>query len=149
MLQISRLAVTLREPDEDAENLRIPMRRRDRIGFFKGVAVERSASFGTICFDNGLLHLDGHVHTRIEAKRCHVIGGRAEDSILNVDQTQPVETLALLTPNQVGRVIITQHEALLAGKETIDQRLPKLQEFGTLAGVWRTATHKRHVPIEQ
>ena len=43
VLQVSRLTIAPVEPDEDAEDLGIALRRHDRIGLVEGVAVEAPA----------------------------------------------------------------------------------------------------------
>ena len=69
MLQIVRLAVALVEPDEDAEDLGVALRRHDGIGLAEGRLVERAGGLarGDIGVDRRLLDLRRDGHARILA----------------------------------------------------------------------------------
>src|SRR5690606_6573006 len=85
MLEVTRLAVALRQPYENAEDLRVPLRSRNGVGFLERGAIERTGSRCAVGVDYGPLHFRRDVDTCIHRERRHVEGSGSERCILHVD----------------------------------------------------------------
>ena len=87
-------------------------------------------------------------HAGILAERGDIIGRRAESSVLEIDEADAREALALAEPEQVRRMDVEQHPALLGRGEAVEQRAPRVASKSArpspaVAGRWRAARTSR------
>ena len=111
VLEVLRLAVALVEAGEDAEDLGGALRGHDRVGPREGRDVEGGIGgppLARIEADQLQLELRRHGHARILQQRGDVVGRAAQHRVLEVDQADPLQPLALGQPDQVGRMVVAQ-----------------------------------------
>src|SRR5688572_18062920 len=113
VLQVSRLAVTLGEAREDADDLGIALRAERGVGEGECVTIEPSArgDAGTVVVEQLRFKLGRYIKARILQKRDEVVGGGAAHGILKVDHPDARNALSLRQPEKIGRVVVAQHPA--------------------------------------
>ena len=105
VLEIARLSGVIGEPGEDPEDLGGALGGENRIGLGEGVRVEARVGRAPACdIVPAKLRLEFRRHRgpRILAERGDVIGGRADHQVLEVDDAEPGDALALGEPERLG-----------------------------------------------
>ena len=153
VLQIGRLAVAPVEPNEDAEDLRVPLRRHDRIGLARkrsrrnrplraAPRHRRRRPCVSIAGGDG----DAGIH----GQRSDVIGRRPDQRILEIDEAEPVVAASSARQMMLGEWIVAQHQALFRrrragrGRRSRPRRKPGAAPTRSAA-----ADIGRQIPVEQ
>ncbi|MCY1298121.1 hypothetical protein D9M70_475920 [compost metagenome] len=151
MFHVAGFAVPLHQPHPDADELAVALRRHQMPVAQESRLVEVAAClpFGEIGFHHpvGERRRDGHA--RVLHQRCHVIGRRADHRVLEIDEANPVQSLALSAPDDVRRVKISQEQVRLGGLEKINQPVPDLSVFTFFVIACRRTALPRQVPVGQ
>src|SRR4029453_8625754 len=109
MPEILRLPVASIEARKDAEDLRRALRSQDRVGSREGRDVEGRVPrppLARIKADELELKIGRHGAAGGVQEGRDVVGGMSEDRVLEVDQPDTRDSLALRQPDQVGRMIV-------------------------------------------
>ena len=150
--EIAGLAVAVVQPGEDAEDLGRALGPHHRIGGGEGAHVEsgvRLAARLDVAAEQSEFQVLGHIDPRILRQRDEVIGGRPHHRVLEVQQADLLQPVALGHPDQVGRMIVAQHPHRLLRQRGRQRLRPQAAE-----GRARQRRHGRHaamrqVPVEQ
>src|SRR6516164_6325037 len=127
MLKIERLPLC-RQAREHAHDLGGALGGEDRIGNLERFAVK--ATFGRAPGDvagaKRLLEVRRDGNAGILAKRGDVVGGRADEQILEVEDADPAEAGAVREPEEVGRMVVEKDPILLDAGKLSGQLPPQL-----------------------
>ena len=117
--QVAGLAVALGEPREDAEDLGVALRAERGVGKGECGTVESGSSRGDAVRNSARTvtasRSVGDVDAGVLQQRDEVVGRRAEHGILEIDDADARDAVALRQPHQVRRVVVAQHPAARAG----------------------------------
>ena len=114
MSEIAALAVTFRQSGKDAEDLRVTLGAKRRIERTELIARKMRTlriSGGTVASELVTFKRFRNVEPRVLEKRYEVVGKRASQRILEVEQSHALHAFPVGQPHQVRRVVIAQHPA--------------------------------------
>src|SRR5436190_13152332 len=150
MAQITALAVALGETREDAEDLRGALRAEKGEGRTKrclvetrivlserAISIEQPIGQGEVDIDAGILE-----------KRSQIKGRMAEDTVLRVDEADPLDAATLRQPHQIGRMIVAHNpdRRIMIGERK--ELGPGLEELGPVLVGGNRGLGKRPEPVE-
>ena len=150
--QILRLAVAAVEPREKAENLGRALRAHDRIGGGEGAGIEGGIGNGApagIEREQPQFEIAGDFAARVLQQRGDVIGGRAEHGVLEIDEAEPFQPVALGEPMQVGRVKVAKRPGRRLREDRRQDLAPEREELHARARRRIAASDHGRVPVER
>ncbi len=138
--RITRLAVALPQPREDADDLGVPLRAEHVIGHVESVA---RACDPLVAVEHRGLELGRHVAPRVLQQRDEVIGWMPRQRVLEIEQAQ---TLAALDQHDVLGMVIAQHrDGRVTREQRREYRIPRID----IALHVDFETHRGGVPFGQ
>ena len=152
MTQIRRFAVAHGQPRENAQDLRVALNAERRIGEAERLCVEtclRCAPHVQVVREQRVLERRRNVDARVFQKRHQIVGERARECILEVEQPRAARPLALREPDEVRRMVVAQHPSPGLAGETREDIGPKAREVVVRILRNRPAMHGRPVPLGQ
>ena len=144
--QVTGLAVAPAEAGEDADHLGMALSRQDRQCRLERRPIEAGDAF-PVAGQHRRLEGAGNVAPGVLEQRHQIVGGRARDRVLKIQQATGGDALASPQPHQVVHVEIPQHQGprLSAGRR--QNLAPGLDIGGTDGLRGCVAESGGHVPV--
>ena len=152
MSEVLRLAVPPVEPREYPEDLGRPLRPHDRVrGGELGHVEAGIRGFPLPAVEGQELQLEvgRHRHPCILQERGDIVGGRAQDRVLEIQEPDAPDPLPLGEPDQVGRVEVPQRPGLPAGQQPGQSVPPDMPELRPDRARRLPPDDMGQVPVEQ